>query len=335
MAYMALPSAATAANYALIPGGAFYRTRNKPVLGVVLHITAGLQDLGLAGRDDSAEGTVKWALGARVRVSWHAGADTDGVVLCLPDTFTAWHAAGVNSPTVGLEISKLNVDWTKVSDVWKERTLRWAAHYLAAIVAKHKLPMTLQTSEAKVKAAIAANQKFGFVYHSTTSSGTRSDPGKNFPIETLFAYIREALEGKVLLPGMDSTSVAGMQQRLGLTADGSYGPATEAAVAAFQKANGLRVTGMAGGSTLARIAPSKPKPTPTPTPVGSKEINVLFLVKIDGTHPVYKGDGFRRQHIGPKQLVGLQRAGLKIIEVLDQTELDAYGELEANPKGQK
>lgn len=195
MTLMTLPTTVNSTNYKLLPAKKFYTKRQKPVLGVVLHITAGLQDLGLVGTDESAEGTIKWALSALPEVSWHAGCDTDGVELCLPDWYTAWHAKGVNSCTVGLEISKLNVDWTKVSDAWIERTLRNAAKYLAAIVKKYDLPLTLQTSKASVDSAIAANRKFGFVYHSTTSAGTRSDPGKNFPIERLFKYIREELAG--------------------------------------------------------------------------------------------------------------------------------------------
>ena len=194
---LTLPTAATATNYKMLAGSAFYRTRKKPVLGIVLHITAGLQDLGFVGTDESAEGTIRWALNSGARVSWHAGADTDGVELCIPDWFTAWHATGVNSATVGIEISKLNVDWStaSVSDRWVEATLRNAARYLAAIVKKHGLPLTLQTSKAAVDDAIAANRKFGFVYHSTTSAGTRSDPGKNFPIDRLFDMIRAELAG--------------------------------------------------------------------------------------------------------------------------------------------
>lgn len=43
-----------------------------------------------------------------------------------------------------------------------------------------------------------------------------------------------------------------------LKADGSYGPKTEAAVRAFQKANGLTVDGDAGRRTLAVLFPAKP-----------------------------------------------------------------------------
>jgi predicted chitinase len=48
--------------------------------------------------------------------------------------------------------------------------------------------------------------------------------------------------------------VALLQTKLGIAADGNYGPATIAAVAAFQKAHGLTVYGIAGQQTLAALA---------------------------------------------------------------------------------
>ena len=62
-----------------------------------------------------------------------------------------------------------------------------------------------------------------------------------------------------LRPGDSGSSVTSLQQaltQLGYevgTADGNYGPATTAAVAAFQKAQGLTEDGIAGPTTLAAI----------------------------------------------------------------------------------
>jgi hypothetical protein len=279
MTLMVLPKTVNSTNYKLLPAGKFYTTRNKRVLGVVLHITAGLQDLGLVGDDDSAEGTIRWALSAKPEVSWHAGADSDGVTLCIPDWYTAWHAKGVNSPTVGLEISKLNVDWTVgkngVTQKWVDATLRSAAKYLAAIVKKYDLPLVLQKSKSTVDAKIAANQKFGFVYHLTTSAGTRSDPGVNFPIDKLFSYIRAELAASTVVT-----------------------------------------------------------PTPAPTPIQEDEDMKLIRAKAVGPE-VFKTDGFRRQHIGKLQLAAFGKAGLKVVELANQVELEAYGPVETNPAGQK
>jgi Transglycosylase-like domain/Putative peptidoglycan binding domain len=55
-------------------------------------------------------------------------------------------------------------------------------------------------------------------------------------------------------PGVQSTdTVRALQKKLGVSADGVYGPKTRAAVKRFQRANGLAVDGIAGPQTLAAL----------------------------------------------------------------------------------
>ena len=57
-----------------------------------------------------------------------------------------------------------------------------------------------------------------------------------------------------LAPGMQSTdTVRALQKKLGVAADGVYGPKTRAAVKRFQRAHGLDVDGVAGPQTLAEL----------------------------------------------------------------------------------
>jgi len=57
----------------------------------------------------------------------------------------------------------------------------------------------------------------------------------------------------VLSPGSEGRQVAVLQQLLGITTDGVYGPETAAAVRSFQASRGLTVDGVAGAQTMAAL----------------------------------------------------------------------------------
>ena len=57
----------------------------------------------------------------------------------------------------------------------------------------------------------------------------------------------------VVRRGSRGETVAAVQARLGLTADGDFGPGTEQALKNWQAANGLTADGIAGPATLARL----------------------------------------------------------------------------------
>lgn len=54
----------------------------------------------------------------------------------------------------------------------------------------------------------------------------------------------------ILKRGLKGAPVKRLQEKLGLTVDGDFGPATEKAVRDFQSANGLAVDGIAGPDTF-------------------------------------------------------------------------------------
>jgi len=65
-------------------------------------------------------------------------------------------------------------------------------------------------------------------------------------------------ETVTLRAGQSGELVKRLQTTLGIKADGTFGPATETAVRAFQQKNGIRVNGIAGPNTLAKLNISKP-----------------------------------------------------------------------------
>jgi cell wall-associated NlpC family hydrolase len=73
-------------------------------------------------------------------------------------------------------------------------------------------------------------------------------------------------------PAPPSSTTLAVQQKLGITADGVFGPQTRAAVVAFQEANGLEVDGVVGPQTLAALGLSGAAPAgsgSTSAPAGS------------------------------------------------------------------
>jgi putative chitinase len=62
-----------------------------------------------------------------------------------------------------------------------------------------------------------------------------------------------ASTSETLKKGSKGPSVAKLQEALGITADGSFGPGTESALKAWQAKNGLTADGVAGPKTLAKL----------------------------------------------------------------------------------
>jgi peptidoglycan hydrolase-like protein with peptidoglycan-binding domain len=70
----------------------------------------------------------------------------------------------------------------------------------------------------------------------------------------------------VLRVGSTGPAVAELQQRLGVTADGQFGPQTRAAVVAFQQAHALGADGVVGPMTWGALEGAAPAAAPASTP---------------------------------------------------------------------
>lgn len=163
-------------------GPHFYTSRLDPLDVIVLHVTAGLEDLD-GGIDISAEQTARYAATTDRKVSWHAGADSDSFLYLLPDEYTAWHCQGFNSESWGLEFSKATVDWSKMSSTWIQRTLENGALATHKVMKKNRVPKILRSKREIEQGAR------GFAYHSTLDPTRRKDPGANFPIAQFFGLL--------------------------------------------------------------------------------------------------------------------------------------------------
>jgi hypothetical protein len=88
--------------------------------------------------------------------------------------------------------------------------------------------------------------------HSVPEIDTVAVP-KEAPIVKVDAPAAAAPEKPILAVGSKGADVKYVQKKLGLTADGDFGPKTQAAVKAFQTKNGLDATGKVGPKTWAKL----------------------------------------------------------------------------------
>lgn len=191
-------------------GPHFYESRFNPLLAVVMHITAGLEDLDTIA-DHSAENTANYAGTTDRDVSWHSGSDTDSWVSLLPATYTAWHVLNYNSSTYGHEISKRHTDWRVMPRDWVVKTLRNAAvgpdgkSGLKAIALKYGIPLRKATRaeldrELANYAAGRSWKPVGFIGHTELQPQDRLDPGlvgpvDTFPWDEFFSYMTDGVVG--------------------------------------------------------------------------------------------------------------------------------------------
>jgi len=99
----------------------------------------------------------------------------------------------------------------------------------------------------------------------------------------------------VLTRGSTGDAVARLQRFLGITDDGSFGPATDAAVRAYQSGVGLTADGSVGPQTWAKInAGARPAaPDPAPFPVLTRgahgEAVIALQTRLRESFPAYAG----------------------------------------------
>lgn len=174
--------------YLVDNGGHYYAQRQKKIKGIVIHITAGLEDLDLKGADLSAEKTARYFATTDRKASAHAVVDSDTIIDLLPDKAVAFHCINYNGATLGLEICKTDVTWSDEPKDWVERTLKNAAKWCSSRVAKYDIPILL-CSKNEVDVRLSSGKMFGFTYHSRLDPSRRRDPGEDFPWGQFVSYL--------------------------------------------------------------------------------------------------------------------------------------------------
>lgn len=107
------------------------------------------------------------------------------------------------------------------------------------------------------------------------------------------------------------------QVRLGVSADGEFGPQTAAAVRAYQAARGLSSDGVIGPATWASLGgvvgptvtpadPTPTDPTPTVTPADLQGASMHMLVHEADDPQVWLVDGMHRRPIAPADVVHIR-----------------------------
>lgn len=239
-----------------------YQGRLSPIRYVVVHT------MEVDEADPNVAEAVARAFQAASReASAHVCVDTDSEVRCVADADTAWAAPGANASGLQIELAgragQSASDW---QDPASQAILGRAARVCADWAAAYGIPLT-HLSVAQLQGGVDK----GFIGHVDATYAFRksdhTDPGSAFPWAQFLAMVAGAAGGAApvvpastpvlvnltLCQGSTGSAVVRLQQFLGISADGVFGPQTDAAVRAYQAGVGLGVDGVVGPLTWAKI----------------------------------------------------------------------------------
>lgn len=138
-----------------------------------------------------------------------------------------------------------------------------AAYFLKALCRTSEERAALTTGDPNALAAAMYNAGYyaGFHTHSTPEGNAANIADYAKSLAALVPGIRAALSGApsstmpTLRYGDKGDSVKQLQTKLGLKADGVFGPLTEGAVIVWQRQHGLKIDGIVGPMTWASFSP--------------------------------------------------------------------------------
>jgi len=212
--------------------------------GVVVHST---DNIGA-----TAKGHINWLNNGYRGGSAHYFADWQDIYRAVPEAEQAWHAGPTaNSRYLSIEMCE-TITLAEFTEVWL-RTI-WL---LSDMCRRYGWSANNIISHAEISRLYKETDH-------TDPTGYLSKFGKTFA-DLRAAVItklsttpqqqvsRGTISRATVCQGSKGENVKYLQGKLGIVADGDFGPITKAAVIAFQKANGLDPDGICGPLTWAKI----------------------------------------------------------------------------------
>lgn len=140
---------------------------------------------------NAAPGVARYGATTNRSVSWHVVVDDERRIRCLPDTFVAWAAPGVNRSGLQIELCGYarysRLDWYR-----HQATLKRAAWQVAEWCKRYGIPARWLADDELERGA-----KEGIVTHAQVSRVYRRsdhwDPGKGFPERYFMLLVRRRL----------------------------------------------------------------------------------------------------------------------------------------------
>lgn len=240
---------------------------NTPVTRIVIHDTESGGGFPAASQAPTAHGVANYFTQQSSGGSAHYIVDTATEMHVLPDSTIGWHAPP-NQGSIGIEIcgqAAYSRDQWLSPEVWP--AVQRAAARTVELCHRFGVPLR------KINSGDLVNGAHGICGHYDVSQAwhqsDHSDPGPNFPWDRFMqevggsagpvaqapsatpnkGYVVKGVQSAPSNPGF----TAYLQRRLGIPADGSWGPQTNGALAQFQRDHGLTPDSVIGPATAAAL----------------------------------------------------------------------------------
>jgi len=126
------------------------------------------------------------------KVSAHFVVDDTAVIQCVPETRIAYHARGLNTRSLGIELvgkaAQSRADWL---DPFGLKMLDLAATLVAVLSAKYKIQLDDETLASGILMGNGGVTTHKEVTRAYRVPGGHLDPGPNFPMGVLLGLARE------------------------------------------------------------------------------------------------------------------------------------------------